>query len=348
MKSKLKSIGQIPGSVIYTGDKKTAESLVNMIVYNETTAQQIKVADFLQCIQQPKDTVRWIDFVGVDQTNDLQEIGQLFDVHPLILEDIANIQQRPKIEELNNNIFLSLKMFAYRDHKIQEEQISLLLGDDYVISFQENEQSDDFSEIKDRILQAKGRIRKMKSDYLLYSIVDAIVDQYFVALESMEDDIEDLQDELMTKPTQKTLIKIQSLKQQFIILRKSIWPVREILSLLQRTESDLIDDNLQVYLRDAYDHTVQIIDTIETFRDILAGSLDIYLSSISNRMNEIMKVLTIMSSIFIPLTFMVGIYGMNFKHMPELDQVRTYPALWIIMLSTAGGMIRYFRKKKWI
>lgn len=188
----------------------------------------------------------------------------------------------------------------------------------------------------------------MKADYLMYSIVDAIVDQYFVVLEHIEEKTESLQDELITNPTAKTLPKIQSLKQELISLRKSIRPVREIINTLQKTDSDLIDDELQKYLRDVYDHTVQIIDTIETFRDIISGSLDIYLSSISNKMNEIMKVLTIIGTIFIPLTFIVGIYGMNFKYMPELDMKLAYPILWIIMISVVALMIWYFRKKKWI
>lgn len=349
-KAKLKSIGEIPGSVVYTWDKMTAESIVQMIEYNEKEYTEKAISDFHQCIEKHKGNVKWIDFIGVNQTNDLSEIGALFNIHALILEDIANIKQRPKYEDMEDYLFLTLKMFSYihEEKRLKEEQISFVLGKNYVISFQENEDSDDFENIKDRIRKGKGRIRKMNADYLMYSIVDAIIDNYFVVLEHIEDEVEELQDELMKDPNPKTLHKIQNLKQNLIILRKSIWPVREILGALERTESDLIDDRLQAYLRDAYDHTVQIIDTIETFRDIIAGSLDIYLSSLSNKMNQVMKVLTVISTIFIPLTFIVGVYGMNFKYMPELTMKRTYPALWIIMISIAGWMLRFFRRKKWM
>lgn len=350
MKTKLKNIGKVPGSVIYTGNKITAESDVHMLDYNENNVQEKQVDDFSECKKFLENSVKWIDFIGVDQTNDLEEFGTLFDIHSLILEDIANIQQRPKIEDMEKYIFLSLKMFAYDkvEQKLKEEQISLVLGENYVVSFQENEQIDDFDILKNRIKQGKWRIRKMKADYLFYCIVDTIVDNYFVVLQDIEDDIELLQDELIKNPNKSTLPKIQTLKQNLIILRKSIWPLREILGSLQRTESDLINDSLATYLRDLYDHTIQIIDSIETFRDIISGSLDIYLSSISNKTNEVMKVLTIIGTIFIPLTFIVGIYWMNFKYMPELDQKRTYPALWGIMLTIVWFMIWYFRKKKWL
>ncbi|MDD3262469.1 MAG: magnesium/cobalt transporter CorA [Candidatus Absconditabacteria bacterium] len=349
-KLKLKSIGQIPGSVVYTGEKTTKESIVNMVDYNEEQVQQSEVLDFSECKDYLRHGVKWIDFVGVDQIKDLEEFGKLFELHPLTLEDIANVGQRPKIEDMEDYMFLTLKMFRFdsNEDKIKEEQISLVLGEKYVISFQEDEDSDDFSSLRDRILKGKGKIRKMKSDYLLYSIVDAIVDQYFVVLEHIEEKIEVLQDELITNPTPATLPKIQYLKQELIALRKSIRPVREIINAIQKTDSDLIHEELGTYLRDVYDHTIQIIDTIETFRDIIAGSLDIYLSTISNRMNEVMKVLTIIGTIFIPLTFIVGVYGMNFKYMPEFAMKGAYPALWVIMLSIVAGMLRFFRRKKWI
>lgn len=349
-KGKLKNIGQVPGSVIYTGDKMTADSLVQMIEYNEKEYTEKTVSDFRECTETRRDHVKWIDFVGVDQTNDISEIGELFELHPLTLEDIANIHQRPKYEDMDDYLFLTLKMFRYEkeEQQLKEEQISFVLGNRYVISFQEDEHSDDFENIKQRIYKGKGRIRKMGADYLMYSIVDTIIDNYFVVLEHIEDEVEALQDELIENPTPSTLQNIQRLKQNLIVLRKSIRPVREILGALERTESDLIHDELHTYLRDLYDHTVQIIDTIETFRDTIAGALDIYLSSLSNKMNQVMKVLTVISTIFIPLTFIVGVYGMNFKYMPEISMKRAYPILWIIMLGIAGGMLRYFRKKKWL
>lgn len=348
MKSTLKNVWQIPGSIIYTWDKKTAESKVLMIDYNDVTFKETVVEDFSECKNFVRKSVKWIDFDGVDQTNDVQEIGEIFALHPLTLEDIANIQQRPKIEDMEEYIFISLKMFYYdkETQTLDQEQISLVLGQDYLISFQEKEENDDFEIIKERIRKWKWKIRKMWADYLMYSLMDTIVDNYFVVLEKIQDDIEDLQDELVKNPTKDTLPKIQLLKHNLMLLRKSIWPVREMISWLQRYESTLIHEDLHTYFRDLYDHTIQIVDSIETFRDIISWSLDIYLSSLSNKMNEVMKVLTIIGTIFIPLTFIVGVYGMNFKYMPELSQKRTYPLLWLIMLLIAGSMIYFFKKKK--
>lgn len=345
-----KKIGQIPGSVVYTWDVKTAESLVTMVDYDDDRCDEKRVTEFHQCLDFDHYKVKRIDFIGVDQTNDIQEIGELFNLHPLTMEAIANIQQRPKYEDMGDYLFLSLKLFSYDKKKqvVKEEQISLVLGEKYVISFQEYEGNDEFNIIKERIRTSKGRIRKMRSDYLLYALLDIIVDRYFVVLEDIEDSVENLQDELLRCPNPKTLSKIEVFKQNLISLRKSIWPVREIVGALARTESELIDDGLQTYFRDIYDHTVQIIDTVETFRDIIAWSLDIYLSTLSNKMNEVMKVLTVISTIFIPLTFIAGVYGMNFKYMPELNQRWAYPLLWILMIVIAVGMLVYFKKRKWL
>jgi len=348
MKSKLKNVGQIPGTVVYTGDKKTVNSRIHVMSYHDTFFQELDVRDLHQCSSLDKTLTTWVDFIGVDQINDLQSLGDMFGFHPLTLEDIANIQQRPKIEDMEKYIFLSFKMFCYHQDTqlLEQEQISLILSDHYLISFQEREGDDDFEIIKERIRSGKGRIRKMWADYLMYSLMDAIVDNYFVVLDAVQDDIETLQDELVNNPRKETLPKIQQLKHNLIHLRKSIWPLREMISSLQRFESDLIDESLRTYLRDVYDHTIQIVDSIETFRDIISWSLDIYLSSISNKMNEIMKVLTIIGTIFIPLTFITGLYGMNFKYMPELNFKRTYPFLLLAMLGIGLGMVRYFKRKK--
>ncbi len=347
MKSKLKNVGQIPGSVIYTGDKMTAESTVYMIAYN-SEVKETKVKDFNECRSLSPHAVTWIDFVGIDQTNDIQEIGQVFDLHPLTLEDIANAQQRPKIDDMEDYIFMSLKKFEYHNttQVLDEEQISLVLGKTYLISFQEKHGNDDFEVIKERIRKSKWRIRKMWSDYLLYSLMDTIVDSYFVILEKIEDDIELLQDELLNSPNQNTLPKIQSLKHNLIILRKSIRPVREMISSLQRFESRIFSEELDTYLRDLYDHTVQIADTLDTFKDTLSGSLDIYLSSLSNKMNGIMKVLTIISTIFIPMTFITGFFGMNFKYMPDfMGNPLSYLWFFGLMVLLAGGMVMFFKRK---
>jgi len=237
-------------------------------------------------------------------------------------------------------------MSAGEKQLVQSEQVSVVVGCKFVLSFQESI-GDVFEPIRDRIRNAKGRIRKMDSDYLAYALLDAVVDGYFSVLETIGDTIESIEERLAKEPTEAILRQIHSLKREMIFLRKSVWPLRELISNLQRSESGLIAQSTGVFLRDVYDHTIQVIDTVESFRDIVSGMLDLYLSSISNRMNAVMKVLTIIATIFIPLTFVAGIYGMNFKYMPELEWRWSYALIWLVMIVIAGGMVIYFRKKKW-
>jgi magnesium transporter len=237
--------------------------------------------------------------------------------------------------------------YDQREQEIEAEQVSLILGSNFVISFQERE-GDVFTVIRDRIRTGKGRIRKAGADYLAYSLVDAIVDYYFVILEKLGEKIEGIEEELVTNPTPETLQTIHHLKRELIFLRKSVWPLREVISVLERGESALIQESTGIYLRDLYDHTIQVIDSIETFRDMVAGMLDIYLSSVSNKLNEVMKVLTIIATIFIPVTFIVGIYGMNFQYMPELGWRWGYPVVWLVIVVVVIAMVFYFRRKKWI
>ena len=344
----LKNIWQIPWSIIYTGEQKTQTIIADIIDYDENEVKQTQITDISKYKNNFKYWVKWIDFIWLDQTKDLELLWEIFNIDWLTLEDIANIQQRPKLEDMDNYIFLSLKMFSFNEieNTIKEEQISLIVGKKYLISFQESWGIDDFENIKDRILKWKWKVRRMKSDYLMYSILDNVVDQYFVVLEKIEEKIEELEEELINNATPNTLPKIQDLKQKLIILRKSIRPVREIINSLQQTDSKIIGENLGKYFRDIYDHTIQIIDTIETSKDIISSSLDIYLWSINNKMNEVMKVLTIIGTIFIPLTFIVWVYWMNFKYMPEFAMKRAYPILWIVMITIVCLMLIYFRKKK--
>jgi len=229
------------------------------------------------------------------------------------------------------------------------EQVSLILGPNFVISFQEEgKEGDLFEVVRERLRSSKGKLRKMGADYLLYALLDAIVDGYFVILERLGERIEVLEEELLANPSQLTLQNIHTMKREMIFLRKSVWPLREVISGLQRGESPLITETTGPYLRDVYDHTIQVIDAVESFRDMLAGMLDIYLSSISNRLNEVMKLLTIIATIFIPLTFIVGVYGMNFKLMPELEWRWGYPAVWLVMVVVAGLMLAFFRRKRWL
>ena len=235
-----------------------------------------------------------------------------------------------------------------RNGQIEAEQISLILGQNFVLSFQEGKEGDVFGPLRERLRGGKGRIRKMRTDYLAYSLIDAIVDHYFIILERLGERVEFLEEELVTEPTTKTLKEIHNLKREMIFLRKAVWPLREVISGLERGESSLIQQNTQIYFRDVYDHTIQVIDNIETFRDTVSGMLDIYLSSVSNRLNTVMKVLTIIATIFMPLTFLAGIYGMNFKYMPELEWRWGYPFVWMVMIAIGIVMLIYFRKKKWL
>ena len=265
------------------------------------------------------------------------------------MEDVLNTDQRPKMEDFGDYMYIVLKMFYYdgKNNDTVEDQISLILGSNFVVSFQER-QGDVFDPVREQIRSGRGHIRKSGADYLTYALIDTIVDNYFIILEKLGEKIEDAEEELLTNPTSQTLQAIHNLKKEMMFLRRSVWPLREIVSSLERDESALIKRTMLVYLRDVYDHTIQVAETTETFRDMLSGMLDIYLSSMSNRMNAVMKVLTIVATIFIPLTFVVGIYGMNFKYMPELEWQWGYYTVLSIMVVIGVLMIIYFKKKKWL
>lgn len=345
-----RKVGLPPGTLVYTGDNKTETVRIAIIDYDEAQFQEKETKNVEECFPfKDKPTVTWINIDGVHQVDIIEKIGEHFGLHPLVLEDIVNTGQRPKMEDFVDYLFVVLKMLHYdeKEKAVRAEQVSLILGSNYVISFQETE-GDVFDPIRERIRMERGRIRKMGADYLAYSLIDEIVDNYFVILEKLGEKIEDMEDALITNPTPETLQAIHGLKREMIFLRKSVWPLREVISRLERWESPLIDKSIAIYLRDVYDHTIQVIDAIETFRDMLSGMLDIYLSSVSNRMNEVMKVLTIIATIFIPLTLIAGIYGMNFKYMPELEQPWSYPVVWLIMLVVGIVMVIYFRRKRWL
>ncbi len=343
-------VGLPPGTLIHVGEKRSESVRITIFDYDEKFLEEKEVKTIEEAFPyKDKQTITWINIDGIHNLDLIRKVGGHFNLHPLILEDIVNTSQRPKIEDFTDHIFIVLKMLYQTgdDSEIKEEQVSLVLGSNFVISFQETE-GDIFNFIRDRIREGKGKIRKMKADYLAYSLIDAIVDGYFLILEKLGEKTESLEDEVMLDPTTKTSQKIHRLKRKIMSLRKSIWPLREIISNMQRGESKIIYKPTMIYLRDVYDHTIQVIDSIETFRDILSGMLDVYLSSISNRMNEVMKVLTIIATIFIPLTFIAGVYGMNFKFMPELEWRWSYFVVWLIMIGLASYMIFYFRRKKWL
>ena len=347
---KSKKVTLPPGTLVYTGEKKTEEVRITIMDYDESQFQEKEAKKVEDCFPfKDKPTVTWINIDGIHKLDIIEKIGTHFNLHPLVLEDIVNTAQRPKMEDFTDYIFIVLKMLQFDEHenKTAVEQVSLILGSNYVISFQESE-GDVFNSIRERIRSNKGRLRKMGPDYLAYCLIDAIVDSYFAILENYGERIEDIEDTVVANPTPETLHSIHSLKGEMIFLRKSVWPLREVINRLERWESPLVSNSLDIYLRDIYDHTIQIIDAIETFRDMLSGMLDIYLSSISNRMNEVMKVLTIIATIFIPLTLITGIYGMNFKFMPELEHPWGYPMAYLIMFTISILMLAYFRRKKWL
>jgi magnesium transporter len=342
--------GLPPGVLIHIGEKKAEKVSINILDYDEVHFEEKAVKTIEECFPfKDKPTTTWINIDGLHQVEIVEKIGKNFDFHPLLLEDILNTEQRPKIEDFETYIYIVLKMLDHEDktNEINSEQISIIFGHNFVISFQETE-GDVFNPIRERIRTGKGRIRKMGSDYLAYSLIDAIVDNYFLILEKLGENIEDVEETMISNPTSETLHAIHRLKRKMISLRKSVWPLREVVSALERSDSSLIQASTRIYLKDVYDHTIQVIDTVETYRDMLSGMLDVYLSSISNKMNEIMKVLTIIATIFIPLTFVAGVYGMNFEFMPELKWEWGYPAIWVVMLTIGISMLFYFRKKKWL
>ncbi len=342
--------GLPPGSLVHVGEKKEEKVRITIIDYDKAQFQEKEAETVEECFPfKDKPTVTWINVDGIHEPEIVKKLGDCFGMHPLVLEDILNTDQRPKMEDYGNYIYIVLKMLYY-DEKSNEmitEQVSLVLGSNFVISFQEK-RGDVFNPIRERIKSDKGRVRKMGADYLAYALTDAIVDNYFTILEKIGEKVESLEEELVAKPTPEILQAIHNLKRDLIFLRKSVWPLREVISGLERGESSLIDASTKLYLRDVYDHTIQVIDTVETLRDMVSGMLDIYLSSISNKMNEVMKVLTIIATIFIPLTFIAGIYGMNFAFMPELGLPWAYPLILLVMVGVGILMLIYFRRKRWI
>ena len=343
--------GLPPGSLVHIGEKLSETTKITLIDYNGDylAEKNIQNMDELLAVKD-KPTVSWIHIDGIHDTRVLEQLGAVFGLHPLILEDILNTDQRPKMEDLGDYIFIVLKRFCNicdQNNDITSEQISVILGPNYVISLQEKEE-DILNPIRDRIRTGKGRIRKAGADYLAYSIIDIILDSYFTILETLGEKIDLEEEALLSNPEGRTLQAIQHLKRDMIFLRKSVWPLRETISALERSESPLIQESTGIYLKDIYDHAIQVLDTVETYRDMLSGMIDIYLSSLSNRMNQVMKVLTIIATIFMPMTFLAGVYGMNFKHFPELEWRWSYPLFWKVNLAIAVVMLILFKRKKWL
>ncbi len=341
--------GLSPGTLTVNGVHTTGPVRITVIDYDEAHFSEKRVENAEDCFPfRDTDTVTWINIDGLGNTEVIERIGKHYHIHPLILEDILNTGQRPKFEDLETYLYVNLTMLqiAGPEKNIKGEHVSLIIGHNFLLSFQEDV-GDVFDPVRDRI-RKEGRIRKFGPDYLAYALIDDIVDNYFLVIEHLEEQVETLEEELVTNATPSSLHKINNLKKSMIFLRKSIWPLREVISGMERTESSLIKESTLIYLRDVYDHVIQVIDTLETIRDMVSGMIDIYLSGLSYKMNEIMKVLTLIATIFIPLTFVAGVYGMNFRYMPELAWEHGYYMVWGIMIAMVLVMICYFRKKQWI
>lgn len=350
LKRRSKKIGLPPGTLVFLGEKKVEELKITVINYDEKHYSEKEVKNVEECFPYKDDPhITWINVEGIHQVEIIEKLGEHFVLHPLLLEDVVNTEQRPKIEEYEDHVFIVLKMchFDQANDEITVEQISLILGANFVITFQERE-GDVFNPIRGRLNKARGRIRGKGADYLAYALIDAIVDSYFTILEEFGGHIESLQEELITAPRMENLQVLQRLKRDMLSFRKSVWPLREVINGLVKGEPKLIKEDINVYLRDVYDHTIQVMDTIETFREMLSAMLDIYLSSVGNKMNEVMKVLTIIATMFIPMTFIAGVYGMNFKYMPELEWRWSYPLFWLLIIIILLIMIALFRRRKWL
>jgi len=344
--------GMAPGTLVYLGEEKEEQPIITITVldYDSEILEEKEVTDIKDCVQYlDTPTTTWINIIGIHDTEIIKRVGEIFNIHPLVLEDVLNTSHRPKIEEFEHYLYIVLKMLDIEEDtgKIDTEQVSIICMDNIVLTLQEK-QGDVFNPIRKRIKEKRLRIRKQGTDYLTYALIDAIVDNYFHVLEDFGEQIEKFEDGLLSEPTKRSLDDIYLLKHDLIFLKKSVAPNREMLNSMINEEYDLISHDLHPYLRDVYDHVLHILEALDNFREILIGMVDTYNSIIGNRMNEVMKVLTIIATIFIPLTFIAGIYGMNFNYMPELGWKFGYFAVLGVMLVVAFIMIIYFRRKKWL
>jgi magnesium transporter len=343
-----------PGTVRYIGKDRDHRVKIDLIQYSSEFVREVAVESVDSLAHHLGDfgsgsDYFWVNVSGVHETEVLEQLGELLSLHPLVLEDIANTSHRAKIEEYEDSLFIIMKMVSYQTHSSQIvlEQMSIILMPQLVVTFQEVD-GDPLNPVRARLRSGKGRLRKSGSDYLTYAIMDAVIDYYYTALEQLGEQIEEVETRLVSHPTHHTLTSIYKLKHELMYMRKSIWPARDMIGQLMRLEHPIIGETLHVYLRDIYDHTVQIVETTETLRDMASSMLDLYLSTVSQRLNEVMKILTIFSAIFIPLTFITSLYGMNFKYMPELDFRYGYFVLIGVLVMITIGLFIFFRKKKWL
>ncbi|NLF32127.1 MAG: magnesium/cobalt transporter CorA [Planctomycetes bacterium] len=342
--------GLPPGTPVFIGERRAEPPRITLIDYDEAEVLERRVDGVEACLPfRHTPTTTWINVDGLQDVEMVQALCEGFAVHPLVQEDILNTGQRPKCDEYDQYLYIVVKMLRWDRTRgeVDAEQVSLILGRNVVLSFQERP-GDVFDPVRQRLRSGKGRVRKHGADYLAYCLLDAVVDGYFEVLEHIGDTIENIEDELVNHSSPATLRTIHRLKRESLMLHRNVWPLREVVQGLDRSDSALVAKATHPYLRDVLDHAVKVVDTVATFRDMLTGMLDIYLSSLSNRTNDVMKVLTIIATIFIPLTFIAGVYGMNFHHMPELQWRWAYPAVLALMAAIAAAMLVYFRRKRWI
>ncbi|MDH3270108.1 MAG: magnesium/cobalt transporter CorA [Gemmatimonadota bacterium] len=345
-----KAAGSAPGTLVHTGERTTDPVRIQLIDYDKESLEERTLERIEESFPLADDPpVSWVNIDGLHDVSVVEAVGERFGIHRLVLEDVLSTTQRPKVEEYENHYFCVLKMLSFDSEtdSVIAEQLSLIVGPTWVFSFQERH-GDVFEPVRDRIRHGRGKIRSRGTDYLAYALIDTIVDHYFRILEVIGDRIEELEESVLNGATIETLHRIHHLRREVLVLRRAIWPLRETLGTMYRGEIPNITEETQIYLRDVYDHAVQVIDTVETLREVLSGAMDLYMSGVSNRMNEVMKVLTIIATIFIPLSFFAGLYGMNFEYMPELSVRWAYPTLLAFMASIAVGMLWFFKKRDWL
>ena len=345
-----KPAGSVPGTLVHTGERKVEEIRIRFLDYDAATLRERTVERIEECFPPAAaPTVTWVNVDGLHDPEVFEALERQFGFHRLLLEDVMSPGQRAKVEDYGDYVFVVLNMLSFdRESKtLMAEQVSLIVGGSYVFSFQER-YGDVFEPVRERIRNAKGRIRAWGPDYLAYALIDAVVDSYFGVLESIGEVVEELEELALSDPSPEVRREIHRFKRESLILRRAVWPLRDALGTITRGDVGMVKDETLVFFNDVHDHAVQVMDTVETLREVISGSMELYLSGVSNRMNEVMKVLTIISTIFIPLSFIVGLYGMNFEHMPELSIRWAYPALLVFMATAVGMMLLYFKRRGWL
>jgi len=342
--------GLAPGTIVYVGNKAKKDLFIDVFDYNKDSLAEKQLKNIEEAFAyENKETVTWINVNGLNHVNEIEKLGKDFELHPLIIEDIANTKQRPKLDEHEEYVFVVLKMLYFdKDQNLKFENISFVQGSNYLLSFQESD-GDVFDSVRERLRNSKGRVRSQGADYLLYALMDAIVDNYFNLMEVMGEKIEELEENLFEEKSNNDLIQeIHNLKREILRIRRAVYPLRDVVNRMDKVEASLVTEKTQLYLRDLYDHVIQVSESIDIQRELIWSLMDMYMTTISNRMNEVMKVLTIMATIFIPLTFIAGVYGMNFENIPELKFQYGYFVLWGVMVVVFLGMLYYFKRREWL